>query len=170
MIFCHPQAKFFHRKIATDNSLTWNLSADSKNTVNRGTSIESTYLMKETAAAAAEGLVVDSDCLVNEQLLDGLSTDPLAESSANDSSRTTFISTIFIGVSFCNMNLKSADLSPSIMDFMYKVNAYSRKNATMSINVVVRTLRAMCLTSCILYTNTCCARKDPSCTFESFNV
>lgn len=140
MIFCHPQAKFFHRKIATDDSIAWNLGTDSnKSAVNRRTSIESTYMMKETAAAAAEGLVEDNDCPVQEQLLDGLSSDLFAESTEDDSRSITFISSIFIGLSFCNNNLKSADLSPSIMDFMYKVNAYSRKKATMSINVAVRT-------------------------------
>ena len=139
MIFCHPQAKFFHRKIATDNSIAWNLGTDSnKSAVNRRTSIESTYMMKETAAAAAEGLVEDNDCPVQEQLLDGISSDPFAESTEDNSRCITFISSIFIGLSFCNNNLKSADLSPSIMDFMYKVNAYSRKKSTMSINVAVR--------------------------------
>lgn len=144
MIFCHPQAKFFHRTIATVNSPTWNLTADNNSAPNRRTSIESPYLMKETAAAAAEGLVEDSDCPVHDQLIDCLGTDSTSESSTDDSRRTTFISSIFIGLSFCNLNLKSADLSPSIMDFMYKVNAYSRKKTTMSINVVVRTNFAKC--------------------------
>ena len=147
MIFCHPQAKFFHRMIATDDSIAWNLGTDSKSAVNRRTSIESTYMMKETAAAAAEGLVEDNDCPVQEQLLDGLSSDPFAESTEDDSRSITFASSIFIGLSFCNNNLKSADLSPSIMDFMYKVNAYSRKKSTMSINVAVRANIATCRTS-----------------------
>ena len=48
-----------------------------------------------------------------------------------------FTSSFFIGLSFCNLNFKSADVTPSVRDFIYRVNLYDRKKDTMTIEVAV---------------------------------
>ena len=92
------------------------------------------YIMKDTAAA--EGVFCDRD----SPLLDQLSTDqpPFNQEVRDPPKNTTFVSSIFVGLSFCNnMNIKSADVTPSILDFVYRVNIYDGKKSTMGINVKV---------------------------------
>lgn len=136
MIFCHPQAKFFHRKIICDDTAFPVSTGTSKGEARERRSTESMYIMKDTAAAAAEGVLCDRDSPLLDQIS---STQPCLTQDNWEGSRTsTFVSSIFVGLSFCNnMNIKSADVTPSILDFVYRVNIYEGKKATMGINVKV---------------------------------
>jgi hypothetical protein len=136
MIFCHPQAKFFHRKIVCDDSIFPSSIGSNKGEVRERRSTESMYIMKDTAAAAAEGVLCDRDSPLLDQTT---SAQPCLNQDSFEGSKTsTFVSSIFVGLSFCNnMNIKSADVTPSILDFIYRVNIYDGKKPTMGINVKV---------------------------------
>ena len=60
-------------------------------------------------------------------------------SQSHETQKTSpiFTSSFFIGLSFCNLNFKSADVTPSVRDFIHRVNLYDRKKDTMTIEVAV---------------------------------
>lgn len=133
MIFCHPQAKFFHRKVLCRT--TPNVSSDSMQYARDCLDSESVYIMKETTAAAAVRVMDESNLLISD-----CETVPQSGESGCHSKthlKTFYVSSIFIGLSFCNQNMKSADVTPSILDFIYRVNIYEGKRASMGIVVTV---------------------------------
>lgn len=96
---------------------------------------ESVYMMKETTAAADVQVVDDSNFnKVSE-----------SENHLKTPFTTFYVSSIFIGLSFCNQNMKSADVTPSILDFIYRVNIYEGKKLSMGVAVTVRFLRCFCV-------------------------
>ena len=61
------------------------------------------------------------------------------------------ISSFFIGLSFCDRNFKSADVTPSVMDFIHRVNLYDGKREFMDVAVWVSGL-CQYVTFCFFFT------------------
>lgn len=133
MIFCHPQAKFFHRKVICRTSP--NASSDSMQYAHDCTDSESVYMMKETTSAAAVRVMDESN--LHNSSFEAVPQSGESGCHFRTPSKTFYVSSIFIGLSFCNQNMKSADVTPSILDFIYRVNIYEGKRASMGINVTV---------------------------------
>jgi hypothetical protein len=92
MIFCHPQAHFYHRRVSAPT-----IVSDSLN-------VRDDEIELNTARAAGKSLEISS---------------------------------FFIGLSFGDMNFKSADVTPSILDFINRVGIYDKKKPSMEIVVTV---------------------------------
>ena len=199
MIFCHPQAHFFHRKISPNNtehlsscavavvksidsnqimgvsgvdnnssSSNSNSNSSSSNSVyinNRGEDSNSSICYDDNTHVTnnndnrknngfAEIINNNSNgCNVISESSSGLfhHTDQSTENTLSTydlinqraqrdfHEEISFVSSYFIGLSFCNLNFKSADVTPSVLDFMYRVNMYDGKKESMKITVNVST-------------------------------
>lgn len=92
MIFCHPQAHFYHR-------------------------------------------IVSAPTIVSDSL--NVRDDEIELNTARAAGKSLEISSFFIGLSFGDMNFKSADVTPSILDFINRVGIYDKKKPSMEIVVTV---------------------------------
>jgi hypothetical protein len=92
MIYCHPQAHFYRRRVLSPTIASDNINV-------RDNEIE-------------------------------LNTAETAEKSME-------ISSFFIGLSFGNMNFKTANVTPCILDFINRVGLYDKKKPSMEIVVTV---------------------------------
>ena len=177
MIFCHPQAHFFHRKILSDliqsssSSLGINSSYDcdqvmALNSYSKGRNADNgtddpnnnnnnnnnNNEMKEQSNNDSINIRSCNDSnQVREEICNqynqqelriGQSESVIQRVNERSDRRAYFISSFFIGLSFCNSNLKSADVTPSVLDFIYRVNIYDgkRENMKVSVNVSTRSL------------------------------
>ena len=180
MIFCHPQAHFFHRKILPDVIGSFP-SSSSFSTSSTSLGLTGSYdcdqVMSINYNSNSRNFDHDSDIPnnKNELIEQGNNASNSIRNCSNSNKaveeicsqryqqeystgqndlmiqrvpkildgKAYFISSFFIGLSFCNSNLKSADVTPSVLDFIYRVNIYDGKkeNMKISVNVSTRLLR-----------------------------
>ena len=178
MIFCHPQAHFFHRKILSDL-----IQSSSSSSSSSSLGVCGSYDCDQIMALNSSNKGRNSDNGTddpknnnnnnnNNEIKEQSNNASISMRSCNDSNQTReeiynqynqqkhpteqsesviqrvteisdrrayFISSFFIGLSFCNSNLKSADVTPSVLDFIYRVNIYDGKKENMKISVNVST-------------------------------
>lgn len=98
-----------------------NSSSNNDNDSNSNNNNDSSSNNNNTVSSSSNGEIIQSN--IDEEA---------------PSQKVSYISSFFIGLSFCNLDLKTADVTPSILDFNYRVNIYEGKKPSMQVTVMVR--------------------------------